>query len=80
MAFRQIGKGFCGSVWAADREGPSIAMKREDGGPERFVANDSSMHMKIKSSINHAQTSLGLATAILIPHHHALISASDFDW
>ncbi|CZT20440.1 uncharacterized protein RCC_06300 [Ramularia collo-cygni] len=78
--FRQIGKGFCGSVWASDRDGPSIAIKREDGGPERSVANDSAMHMKIECSLQHAQKTLGLATQVLIPHHYALVTADDSAW
>lgn len=78
--FRQIGKGFCGSVWAPDRKGPSIAMKREDGGPYRSVAQDSAMHIQIEHSLNYAQTTLGLATKVRIPHHHALISTEDSAW
>lgn len=78
--FRQIGKGFCGSVWAPDCDGLSIAMKREDGGPYRSVSKDSTMHMRIERSLEQAQATLGLAVQVHIPQHHTLVSSDDSEW
>ncbi|KAK4891104.1 hypothetical protein LTR27_010311 [Elasticomyces elasticus] len=79
-AFRQIGKGFCGSVWAADRPGPASAMKREDGGPQRFVAKDSARHLTIESSLKDIQTHHHLAGRLNMPQHRAYISGDDTEW
>ncbi|KAF2770347.1 hypothetical protein EJ03DRAFT_360717 [Teratosphaeria nubilosa] len=75
-----IGKGFCGSVWAADRAGPASAMKREDGGPGRSVTKDSEMHKRIESSLSTLQRSHNLATHLNIPAHRQFVSASDSTW
>lgn len=71
--FRCIGKGHCGSVWAAD--GNEEAMKREDGGPERSLQNDWHMHKIIS---NRYKSNPGLS--ITIPEPIAFIPASDVSW
>ncbi|OJZ91584.1 hypothetical protein ASPFODRAFT_38690 [Aspergillus luchuensis CBS 106.47] len=43
-----IGAGFCGTVWALSEDGQAI--KREDGGPDRSLANDYAMHQRILQS------------------------------
>ncbi|KAH9837497.1 calcineurin-like phosphoesterase [Teratosphaeria destructans] len=78
--FRQIGKGFCGSVWAADRAGPASAMKREDGGPQRSVTKDSEMHKRIESSLSTLQRIQHLATHLDVPEHRQFVTASDKTW
>lgn len=48
--FRRIGAGFCGTVWTpSSDESPyfGFAFKREDGGPERSLHNDSIMHLNV---------------------------------
>ena len=80
MLFRQIGKGFCGSVWAADKPGPAIAMKREDGGPGRSVAQDSAMHQRIEHALSEAQATMGLAARVNCPAHFELIRSDDQEW
>lgn len=44
--FQMIGSGFCGTVWAPTQEENSYALKREDGGPGRSLANDHDMHKR----------------------------------
>ncbi|KAJ5722759.1 hypothetical protein N7488_000794 [Penicillium malachiteum] len=44
-----IGKGFCGTVWAASDEGH--AYKREDCGPDRSLKNDFEMHTQILQGV-----------------------------
>ncbi|KAK3661369.1 hypothetical protein LTR22_007576 [Elasticomyces elasticus] len=78
--FRQIGKGFCGSVWAPDRPGPASAMKREDGGPLRSVAKDSTRHITIERSLKDAQGRLNLAQRLNMPQHRELIRGDDSEW
>ena len=80
LPYRQIGKGHCGSVWAYDQEGPSVAMKREDGGPGRSVWKDSQMHRVIESSLKRTQDELGLAMRVNIPKHYGLVGASNRRW
>ncbi|OQN97867.1 hypothetical protein B0A48_16178 [Cryoendolithus antarcticus] len=81
LPFRQIGKGFCGSVWAADRSGVASAMKREDGGTYRSVTHDSTMHTIIEASLTRfQQSSQHLARRLNIPAHRQLITAGDTEW
>ncbi|KAI5357754.1 hypothetical protein Slin14017_G117670 [Septoria linicola] len=69
-AFRQIGKGFCGSVWVVGRPGRAYALKREDGGPGRSLHKDSEMHMKIEQSLCEIwKQPVSLAVKLNIPHH-----------
>ncbi|KAF7187158.1 hypothetical protein HII31_11539 [Pseudocercospora fuligena] len=80
VEFRQIGKGFCGSVWAADRPGPAWALKREDGGPLRSVLRDSASHQIIEQSLKHFQATAALATKLNIPQHRAMVLGNDQQW
>jgi Zinc finger protein len=75
--FRLIGKGFCGSVWAADREGPSYALKREDGSTYRSLSNDFEMHGRVIKGLEAVKSS---EPQIQIPQPYALISANDKEW
>lgn len=52
LPFVWIGSGFCGSVWAPAEEDNSYALKREDGGPGRSLANDRDMHRRILTSLD----------------------------
>ncbi|OJI86033.1 hypothetical protein ASPTUDRAFT_53332 [Aspergillus tubingensis CBS 134.48] len=45
-----IGAGFCGTVWALSEDGQAV--KREDGGPDRSLANDYAMHRRILQSFS----------------------------
>ncbi|RDW70850.1 zinc finger protein [Aspergillus mulundensis] len=67
--FRRIGAGFCGTVWTA-AEGGS-AYKREDGGPDRSLRNDSNMHQRLSDCMRD--------TIVQIPIHHDFITPND-DW
>lgn len=40
-----IGAGFCGTVWTLAEVG--LAIKREDGGPDRSLANDYAMNQRV---------------------------------
>ncbi|KAK6416696.1 hypothetical protein LTR95_017424 [Oleoguttula sp. CCFEE 5521] len=81
LPFRQIGKGFCGSVWAADRSGVASAMKREDGGTYRSVTHDSAMHIIIEASLTSLQQSPHhLAPRLNIPAHRELIASDNTCW
>jgi hypothetical protein len=75
---RCIGKGFCGSVWAANDEinTQAQAIKREDGGPGRSLTNDFNMHVKTSESITHFK----LTTPLLIPKCYGLINDTDDAW
>jgi len=60
IAFRRIGAGFCGSVWAPPTSTTTLgnfletddyfALKREDGGPESSLQNDYEIHLRILES------------------------------
>jgi len=73
--YRCIGKGFCGSVWAAE-DGTNHAIKREDGGPGRSVTNDYNMHLQIIRSANQHRPSMPLA----IPQCQSLIYSNNMWW
>jgi len=74
-SYRCIGKGFCGSVWAAE-DGTNHAIKREDGGPGRSVTNDYNMHLQIIRSANQHRPSMLLA----IPQCQSLIYSNNMWW
>nr|OQO19001.1 hypothetical protein B0A51_15143 [Rachicladosporium sp. CCFEE 5018] len=79
--FRQIGKGACGSVWAADRSGVASAMKRGDGNPARSVTHDSVTHTIIEASFNSVRKQHPhLAPRLNIPAHRELITADNSQW
>ncbi|KIV91831.1 hypothetical protein PV10_06328 [Exophiala mesophila] len=69
--FRRIGQGFCGSVWAA--ENGTVAMKREDGGPGRSLANDFKMHQLV------LEMALIMNTEVCVPRWPMFFS-HDHSW
>lgn len=68
---RRIGAGFCGTVWAAGDHGS--AFKREDGGPDRSLLNDYTMHQ-------HLQSHKPSMTQIQIPICYELLTPSSGWW
>ncbi|CAI6329518.1 unnamed protein product [Periconia digitata] len=79
LAYRCIGKGFCGSVWSTssqNKDEEQTAIKREDGGPGRSLRNDYTIHKLIlEAELRHPLSSLPS-----IPRCHALIEPSDTQW
>lgn len=76
-----IGKGFCGTVWAASERG--YAFKREDGGPDRSLRNDFEMHNRIIQSLQKLADSDGspkINLRIQIPDCYEFIRATDQKW
>ncbi|KAJ5923673.1 hypothetical protein N7454_008918 [Penicillium verhagenii] len=73
-----IGKGFCGTVWAASEE-TDLAYKREDGGPDRSLKNDFEMHRRILRSFRTSADFLE-TLQIQIPACHNFIDAGDQEW
>jgi hypothetical protein len=59
--FRGIGKGFCGSVWVADRDGESCAIKPADGSPSRSLSNDFDMYRIVLDAV-------GTMSPVIAPH------------
>ena len=76
QAFRRIGAGCCGSVWASD---DSHAMKREDGGPGRSLLNDYNMHQKIMQTLLESQTAT-IQPRISLPICHQFVGSGDQEW
>lgn len=82
--YRRIGQGFCGSVWscpqvpsASDDSSSTTAIKREDGGPGRFLRNDYHMHQLILQSLERCPEELRVFT---VPRFHAFIPQSHPGW
>jgi hypothetical protein len=86
---RMIGKGFCGTVWAASEKG--YAFKRENGGPDRSLKNDFRMHHQVlqafqkftMSSHTTNETTLNESPQIRlqkVPTCYDFIKATDQDW
>jgi len=76
-----IGKGFCGTVWAASEGG--CALKREDGGPDRSLRNDFEMHNRIIQSFQklaYSDESPKINLRIQIPDCYEFIRATDQKW
>ena len=82
LPFRLIGSGFCGSVWAPAEEDNSYALKREDGGPGRSLANDRDMHRRILTSIDLLDlTDLEPSIPqVLVPHYIQYIGPANSLW
>nr|OQO30822.1 hypothetical protein B0A51_01322 [Rachicladosporium sp. CCFEE 5018] len=79
--FRQIGKGACGSVCAADRPGVASAMKRGDDNQARSVTHDSAMHILVEASLSSVRDHHShSAPRLNIPAHRELITAEDTQW
>jgi hypothetical protein len=78
--YRCIGKGFCGNVWnfegSHNTDERPIAIKREDGGPGRFISNDYNMHLRVLQSAFQYSPS----TPLSIPQCHELIEPDDAWW
>lgn len=58
--YRCIGRGFCGSVWSSNPNGHE-AIKREDGGPNRSVSNDFTMHKRVLAALDRYKTTSPLS-------------------
>jgi hypothetical protein len=69
-----IGRGICGTIWTAPNS--NHATKREDGGPERSLRNDHTMHTLIQQFFTLHPPSTPLST----PACHDLIQPSDTAW
>ncbi len=80
-AFRRIGAGFCGSVWALPTPTSSLgnfpetddyfALKREDGGPGRSLQIDYEMHLRVLESWK------AFPTTVQLPKCFLLLAAED---
>ncbi|KAJ5779806.1 hypothetical protein N7457_007526 [Penicillium paradoxum] len=82
--FHLIGRGACGTVWAATEAGP--AYKREDGNPARSLTNDYEMHQRVLQShrtltkLKQKSTEHPRYPQIQIPACHSFIQATDQWW
>ncbi|KAI0485355.1 zinc finger protein-domain-containing protein [Xylariaceae sp. FL0804] len=76
-AFRRIGSGFCGSVWADPNDSSPTAIKREDGGPGRSLLNDSQVHKKLIKSLSRCPN--GLRT-FKVPEWYDFVASSYEGW
>jgi hypothetical protein len=76
--YRCIGCGFCGTVWALEdsQHMAPTAVKREDGGLRRSLANDYDMHLRVIRAMERYQ----LGTTLCVPKCHALIQPTDSWW
>jgi hypothetical protein len=75
--YRCIGRGFCGTVWALEdsQHMAPTAVKREDGGPGRSLANDYEMHLRVVRAIERYK----ISTPLSIPQCYKLVEPTD-DW
>ncbi|KAL8952595.1 MAG: hypothetical protein Q9222_001510 [Ikaeria aurantiellina] len=72
---RHIGQGACGTVWAAPLGSTyTFAIKREDGVPERSLANDHIMHQKALKALSDS------GARICVPRCHQYVSKDDSVW
>ncbi|RAH64702.1 zinc finger protein [Aspergillus aculeatinus CBS 121060] len=82
--YQRIGAGFCGTVWARSLEGPAI--KREDGGPSRSLANDFAMHKRAYeaflslSCAKHFMENSPTEPHARIPQCHRYITPENQSW
>ncbi|OJJ97554.1 hypothetical protein ASPACDRAFT_1858322 [Aspergillus aculeatus ATCC 16872] len=82
--YQRIGAGFCGTVWARSLEGHAI--KREDRGPSRSLANDFTMHSRAYEAFidfSYAKRSMRNSLTQLharIPQCHQYITPQDHSW
>ncbi|PYH83239.1 hypothetical protein BO82DRAFT_332101 [Aspergillus uvarum CBS 121591] len=82
--YQRIGAGFCGTVWARSPTGPAV--KREDGGPSRSLANDFTMHNRAYAaflSFSYAKRNMRNSSTQLqarIPQCHKYITPQDQSW
>ncbi|OGM49017.1 hypothetical protein ABOM_003127 [Aspergillus bombycis] len=82
--YYRIGSGACGTVWARSLDGPAI--KREDGGPSRSLANDFAMHRraleafrKLTSTKSRKQDQL-IQPQARIPQCYSYLTPEDIWW
>ena len=76
---RCIGKGACGTVWAASRDGP--AFKREDGSPSRTLINDAEMHQRVLKAFQTFKNQSGREDLTLrVPLYERYIEGTDSEW
>ncbi|OJJ42292.1 hypothetical protein ASPZODRAFT_147596 [Penicilliopsis zonata CBS 506.65] len=75
--FHNIGRGFCGTVWSTASPGP--AFKREDGGPQRSLANDFTMHKRLLEAFVTAKQN-GIHIRVKIPQCDTFITPDQHDW
>lgn len=82
VPFCLIGSGFCGSVWAPVGEENSFALKREDGGPGRSLANDHDMHRRILTSLDqlNRKPPASLSQQVQVPRCFHFIDAGNTAW
>ncbi|PLB48810.1 hypothetical protein P170DRAFT_167961, partial [Aspergillus steynii IBT 23096] len=78
--YSKIGSGFCGTVWAIGLDGPAI--KREDGGPSRSLANDFTMHQRAIDAFRKLSSTKSCRDrpSVRIPQCHRFISSDDTAW
>ncbi|PYI22751.1 hypothetical protein BO99DRAFT_259127 [Aspergillus violaceofuscus CBS 115571] len=82
--YQRIGAGFCGTVWTRSPTGSAI--KREDGGPSRSLANDFTMHNQAYEaflSFSDAKRNMRNPPTQLqarIPQCHKYITPQDQSW
>lgn len=82
VPFCLIGSGFCGSVWAPAGEENSFALKREDGGPGRSLANDHDMHKRILTSLDQLDRKAPALSSqqVQVPRCFHFIDAGNSAW
>ncbi|PYI07704.1 hypothetical protein BO78DRAFT_88711 [Aspergillus sclerotiicarbonarius CBS 121057] len=82
-----IGAGFCGTVWALSENGP--AFKREDGGPDRSLANDYTVHQQVFHSFSQLSdfksqassiSQMNMFPQVRVPQCHRFLIPSDPWW
>ena len=87
MKYRCIGAGFCGTVWALPED--HLAFKREDGGPDRSLANDYTMHQRVYDSFSQLSdfknqesntSQMKISPQVQIPKCHRFMTPSDPWW
>ncbi|PIG88616.1 hypothetical protein AARAC_000492 [Aspergillus arachidicola] len=83
-SYYRIGSGACGTVWAKSLDGPAI--KREDGGPSRSLANDFAMHkraldafLKLSRTKVSSQNQL-IQPQVRIPQCYSFLTPQDTWW
>ena len=85
----KIGAGFCGTVWADDRNADNVqsivALKRADGGPGRSISHEYRMHNHILTALNSSKfenhTKIDAASfRVNIPRSFAFLQPDSSKW
>ncbi|KAF3479531.1 uncharacterized protein GIQ15_06507 [Arthroderma uncinatum] len=83
-AFRRIGAGFCGTVWALELNHPpaqEYAFKREDGGPGRSLEKEYEMHKLVLHAMElYEQANISRPLHVSIPRCHQFMKPDDSWW